>query len=325
MAQDQLFKELLREFFREFIELFYPQVAERLDFDRVEFLDKEAFTDLPKGRRREADLLVRVYTRDGAPEIIIIHIEVQARREREVPGRIFEYYGIYRFRHRLPILPIVLYLAPARAALRRRSHTEGVLGINVLRFVYQVVGLPDLEFDEYHARANPLAPTLSVLMRPGASGDALRKALIVRQRAIIEQNEARRSMLMYVVDTYLPLSAAEQKDFEAMQTLEEFIISNDLTTSWERRAREKIRAEALQEGIAQGVEQGLAQGIEQGVEQGIEQGVERGIEQGLVQGMRRMLLRQMDVKFGPTESGGPCADRASRKRIGVGGADRSSW
>jgi hypothetical protein len=41
MPQDQLFKELLQEFFRDFLELFYPAVASRLDFERVTFLDKE--------------------------------------------------------------------------------------------------------------------------------------------------------------------------------------------------------------------------------------------------------------------------------------------
>ncbi len=59
MAQDQLFKDLLRTFFREFLELFFPDVAARLDFSRVRFLDKEAFTDLPDGSRREADLVAQ--------------------------------------------------------------------------------------------------------------------------------------------------------------------------------------------------------------------------------------------------------------------------
>ena len=80
MPHDQLFKELLQAFFQEFMELFFPQVAAHLDFDRVTFLDKETFTDLPKGKKREADLVARVYTLDGRPEIILTHIEVEARR-----------------------------------------------------------------------------------------------------------------------------------------------------------------------------------------------------------------------------------------------------
>ena len=47
MPQDQLFKELLRSFFQEFLELFYPDVAARLDFARVTFLSDNR-DDLPK-------------------------------------------------------------------------------------------------------------------------------------------------------------------------------------------------------------------------------------------------------------------------------------
>jgi hypothetical protein len=59
----------LRAFFREFLELFFPEVAARLDFTRVTFLDKEVFTDVPEGSRRELDLVAQVYTQDGAPEV----------------------------------------------------------------------------------------------------------------------------------------------------------------------------------------------------------------------------------------------------------------
>jgi hypothetical protein len=62
IAHDQLFKELLRAFFQEFLELFFPEVAARLDFARVTFLDKEVFADVPEGSRRGLDL-VRRFTR----------------------------------------------------------------------------------------------------------------------------------------------------------------------------------------------------------------------------------------------------------------------
>ena len=49
MGHDQLFKDFLRTFFRDFLELFYPDTAERLNFRRLQFLDKEFFTDFPVG------------------------------------------------------------------------------------------------------------------------------------------------------------------------------------------------------------------------------------------------------------------------------------
>ncbi len=56
---DRLFKELLSTFFIEFIELFFPNVIAYLEPDSVTFLDKEVFTDVTKGDRYEADLLIQ--------------------------------------------------------------------------------------------------------------------------------------------------------------------------------------------------------------------------------------------------------------------------
>jgi hypothetical protein len=39
--KDQVFKELLREFFPDFVRLFYPQIAAQLDWSTLRFLDKE--------------------------------------------------------------------------------------------------------------------------------------------------------------------------------------------------------------------------------------------------------------------------------------------
>ena len=50
---DQRFKTLLREFFAEFVGLFFPDWAGRFDFGRVGWLDKEVFPDPPAGRAAE--------------------------------------------------------------------------------------------------------------------------------------------------------------------------------------------------------------------------------------------------------------------------------
>ena len=59
MKHDQLWKEVLLTFLREFLELFFPEVAERIDFNGIVPLDKEVFTDTPDGELREPDLVVQ--------------------------------------------------------------------------------------------------------------------------------------------------------------------------------------------------------------------------------------------------------------------------
>ena len=91
MRHDQLFKKLLENFLKDFLELFFPDVAERLDFGTVQFLDKELTTDFPRGTTREVDVAAKVGTQQGEPEIVLVHVEVQARPEKDFGRRMFEY------------------------------------------------------------------------------------------------------------------------------------------------------------------------------------------------------------------------------------------
>jgi hypothetical protein len=67
MGHDQVFKGILRRFFRDFLELFFPELAARLDFEYLEFPDKELFKGFPDGVSREPDVVARVRTREGKP------------------------------------------------------------------------------------------------------------------------------------------------------------------------------------------------------------------------------------------------------------------
>src|SRR5262249_37916609 len=67
MDHDQGFKLLLQEFLAEFFALFFPEWADRFDFTKVEWLDKEVFVDPPQGSHQFLDLVARLPTRLGVP------------------------------------------------------------------------------------------------------------------------------------------------------------------------------------------------------------------------------------------------------------------
>ncbi len=69
MGHDQRFKEFLQTFLQEFLKLFFPAVARRIDFRNIEFLDKEVFTDREAGSSRRADIVAKLTTHDGQPEL----------------------------------------------------------------------------------------------------------------------------------------------------------------------------------------------------------------------------------------------------------------
>jgi len=266
MPHDQLFKELLTAFFKEFMELFYPDIAIRLDFSRVTFLDKETFTDIPAGDVRTADLIAKVYTIEGQPEIILTHIEVEARRRSEILARMHEYYMMLRLRYRLPILPIVIYLSPGAGGLVEEQVEDKVFERQVNLFTFQAVGLPDLSADDYIESNNLLGAALSALMKTSRLGRVAQQFQTLKATAQSGLDDARKALLGTVIETYISLSPSEQHEFERLVATAEGEEVGKMISVYEQR------------GIAKGIEQ--------------------GIEQGETRGKRKTLLRQMRSKFG---------------------------
>lgn len=104
---DRLFKELLRTFFVEFLELFLPDVLAFVDVTSIEFIDKEIFADVVKGRKRVLDLIVKVRYRDS-PACFLIHVENQATRKSDFTERMYAYHAALFLRMRLPVYPIAV-------------------------------------------------------------------------------------------------------------------------------------------------------------------------------------------------------------------------
>src|SRR2546430_2575524 len=107
---DQLFKKLLKEFFLEFVALFLPAVRAYLDPAKLEFLDKELFTDLPVSEKRYADLLVKAGFK-GQPSYFLLHVEPESSRRRkrgEFARRMFDYFALLTRDYRLPVYPVAL-------------------------------------------------------------------------------------------------------------------------------------------------------------------------------------------------------------------------
>jgi hypothetical protein len=259
MNHDELFKELLRNFFPEFFTLFLPAEAAQLDLSNIRFLEQEVFTDFPEGALRRADVVVEVRTLGSETEILLIHIEIQAKRGQEIPGRVWEYYHLLRQRHRCPVFPAVVYLTPGAGGITVERYREIVLGRIVETFEYAVIGLPDLPATDYDSQANPLAVSLSSLMRSTESNRVERKFHNLSRMAGSNLDESRKLLLATVIDRYLPLTPAEQTTLDTR-------IREQQGATEVMSIYTLIREDAKQEGV--------------------------------LAGERRALLRQLRTKFG---------------------------
>ena len=205
MAHDQLFKELLRAFLPDFIYLFYPDVAARLNWAEATFPNVEVFTDVPEGSVRRADTIAIVPTWGGEPELVLIHVETQSVRRSEVRFRMFEYYMLLRLRYKLPVFPIVLYIVPETGGITYETYVESLFGSDILTFTYAAVGLPELKAEDYLENDNLLAPALSALMQPLSFGRATQKLASLQQVISSGVDEARQVLLTNLIETYFEI------------------------------------------------------------------------------------------------------------------------
>ena len=144
------YKGILRRFFRDFLELFFPEFAGRLDFESLEFQDKELFKGFPDGRRREPDVVARIRTWEGSPELVVVHIEAQATTKPDFGRRMFEYYALLWLSFDAPVFPIVLYVREGGpTGLETRIYRHQLFGREVMRFQYASVALAQISGQEY--------------------------------------------------------------------------------------------------------------------------------------------------------------------------------
>ena len=146
---DRLFKELLYRFLPDFLWIFFPNEAERLNFATLRFLDKELIINFAGQELRITDIVAEIETWEGVAETIICHVEIEGRDKYSLPRRMSEYYVLLRmFRQKL-VLPLALVLLPNAGGLGWQSYQEGIFGHQVLHFRYGQVGIRDLSSQTY--------------------------------------------------------------------------------------------------------------------------------------------------------------------------------
>ena len=267
MGHDQRFKEFLQTFLREFLRLFFPEVERRLDFRAVEFLDKEVFTDLGEGRARQADVVAKLATKRGDPELLLVHCEVQSRPGRDFGARMFEYYALLRARYRVPVYPVVVHLRGGREGLTTEEHRMELFGEEIVRFRYRSVALARLHAEEYRTGMGPVGAALAALMETrGLERAELRASLLLE---VVESglDEARKLLLGNLVTTYLELSGEERKRYRSLLSKKEYRKMQDVEETW--------------------------------LDKALRQGEEKGLRSGVTRGKQDALIAQLSQKFGP--------------------------
>lgn len=155
---DSAWKDILDAYFKEFMEFFYPDIAKKIDWlADYETLDKELqaiTTDATIGKRF-VDKLFKVKTLHGQEEVILIHVEIQGKKEDEFSLRLFQYY--YRlFEKRGHSILTLAILTDGNNNWHPKSYQKQVLGLPILSFNFQTNKLLD-----YQASKKELEETIN--------------------------------------------------------------------------------------------------------------------------------------------------------------------
>ncbi len=182
--KDALWKGIIEDLFEDFLHFFYPDAIHEFDLSKgFEFLDKEL--DLifkrSKSRKRYADKLVKVYTKKGEEQWILIHIEVQGYRDPEFAARMFDYYYRILEKYRGRITALAIYTDNI-ASFHPKEYVRSCLGTE-MRYSFRTYKLWDKTLDDFADKSNPFAVVMETAwygLKEGKLGEAHIAELYIR-------------------------------------------------------------------------------------------------------------------------------------------------
>jgi hypothetical protein len=308
MDHDRLFKELLGTFFLEFIRLFLPDVALYLDPDLIEFVDKQTFTDVTRGEKHEADLVVKTRFR-GQAACFLVHIENQASPQQKFGKRMFRYFARLYEKFDMPICPVAIFSYDRPRRGEPSTFEVALPHFRVMAFQFKTIVLNQLNWRDFVEHPNPVAAALMAKMNIAPEDRPRVKLECLRMIATLKLDPARVRLLSGFVDSYLRLDAAEQQVFAL--NLEEAGLAEkedvmEIVTSW----------------MEEGIEKGLALGREEGLEEGRETALDITLQ---------FLTRQVGALLPDAEAAVRALSLADLRRLGAAlvefrtAADLDAW
>lgn len=250
LSHDKIFKTLLKNFFRDWIELPERDIASELDPSTVEYLGGESFAELRRDGHLLPDFVARLERRISRLPVVI-HVETEGRYRSTISSRMWNYFTHLASLNRdAQVLPIVVFLRGGPPDLREYEF-EGAIGSFVPTvFRYLALGLSGCLAEEWLRKPQPLVAALAAFMR-SKTWDRVEHKLQCMRRALAETDPARRYLLTKVIDTSLNLKEAERSRYEATLARENTMMMPDALTLEEalQESEERGRALATAEAI----------------------------------------------------------------------------
>jgi len=253
--RDRLFKDLLKTFFLEFVDLFFPKIAVAIDPKSIRLLADEEYlkpqeqaSELQKEAAFCSEILVQVRMR-GQESCFWVHLENSSDTTIKLERHIFHTFARLDAKYNLPIYPIILQ--PSDAS--KRSETNGYrvefVDRKVLDFSFDAIQLHRLNWRDFLQRRNPVAAALMPTMNVQTFDRPVVKAECLRLLTNLRLETQHVQFISEFIEVFLDLTPAEeqvlQTEMERMGLLERERIANLLNSSTRENQQQGAEREAL--------------------------------------------------------------------------------
>jgi hypothetical protein len=142
-----------------------PAIGEDLDLERgFEFLDKELMEIYPEpdqpANTRVVDKLVKAFLRDGSEHWMLLHIEVQAKNNKDFARRMFHYFIRLFSKYGRPLAAVAV-LTGRDGGNMPAAYEDRCLWMRA-RYEYKTLAIIDYPDEMLEASTNPFAVVLLV-------------------------------------------------------------------------------------------------------------------------------------------------------------------
>ncbi|GEN36029.1 MULTISPECIES: hypothetical protein [Aneurinibacillus] len=218
---DALWKEVIEEFFEEFLHFFAPDLYEAVDFNKgYEFLEQELRTLFPdsEAEKKYTDKLAKLYLKSGEEKWILTHIEVQGSRDLDFAERMFRYF--YRVYDKYDRKIFALALFSDESPSYKPDTYKYEFFDTTLTYTYRSYKIVEQNEEELTRSENPfsmavLAGLYVVKSKKDINARYQFKINLIR---LLLQKEWRREKiekLFVFIDGLLKLPVEKEKNFEA--------------------------------------------------------------------------------------------------------------
>jgi len=269
IKDDTLWKGILENVWDDFLRFMFKDADHIFDMERsFEFLDKELedlFPATDNDAPKFVDKLVKVFTRTGKEEWILVHVEVQGYHDKDFALRMFRYFYRILDRYGMPVTAVAIF-TDRNKKFHPKSYKYSCLGTSTT-YSFNTYKIIDQDEVEIEKDDNPFAivilTVLLALKKKKLSDDDLLHLKLQIFRNLYQRNvhPSKTRGLHTFLNLYVHFASPETsiKFEEAIQTITE----NKKTMGIEEFVLERAKKQGLKLGIDQGIEKNQTEVVKQ--------------------------------------------------------------